>query len=107
MCKRLDKSKVNWSGLTGKGKVIVKVSTTWCSPCKKIQPLVEELATKYSSVAFYEIPDFDKWSKTERHQIPSVHKYPTFFFFKDGKLIEQRTCSRSNLKEKICKYLGV
>ena len=56
----LDKFKQLLFGLDNKTKVIVKFTASWCGPCKKIQPVVEELLnTLPKNIIFIEI-DIDE-----------------------------------------------
>ena len=61
------------------GLIVIKCSTAWCSPCKKIAPYYEAFVKRYPSVKFYNIdtdnvPDFE-----DANEVTSV---PTFLFIK-------------------------
>jgi thiol-disulfide isomerase/thioredoxin len=90
-------------------QTVIKVSTTWCKPCAKIRPLVDEIAKRYKNkVVFYEISNYDKMSKTDKKNLPfRVHSYPSFIFYRNGVIVKERTCNSKNLEEKMCKYLDV
>eukprot|EP01121_Diplochlamys_sp_Union-15-3_P007062 TRINITY_DN1768_c0_g1_i2.p1 TRINITY_DN1768_c0_g1~~TRINITY_DN1768_c0_g1_i2.p1 ORF type:complete len:200 (+),score=37.43 TRINITY_DN1768_c0_g1_i2:77-676(+) len=65
---------------------VVEFSAAWCGSCKAVQPKVEELSSKYNKVNFVSI-DIDKTeSLAKEYDVTSV---PTFFFFKDGKVISR------------------
>lgn len=64
--------------------VVVDFSATWCGPCKKVAPIVEELANDYSGkAAIGKVDVDDSPDLTERYGIRSV---PTILFFKNGEL---------------------
>lgn len=66
---------------TGKA-VVIDFWATWCGPCIKLGPVVEELAEKYGDQAI-----IGKLNIDENDQIASqfrVRNIPTVLFFKDG-----------------------
>ena len=80
---------------------VVKYSTTWCAPCKKITPLFEKLSEEdaYKSVLFLEVDceEAEDVAMDER-----VSSFPTFKFFKQGVLFEMFTgADESRLKKKL------
>jgi thioredoxin 1 len=65
--------------------VMVDVSTTWCGPCQRMAPVVEELATEYKGrIVFGQLDGDDNDRLMQQYHIKG---YPTFLFFKDGKEI--------------------
>jgi len=77
-------------------------SATWCGPCKRIAPIIEELATEYEGKAFIGKIDIEESPEvTEKFDIMSV---PTILFFKDGELQNDKivgAASKQILEEKI------
>jgi len=77
-------------------------SATWCGPCKRIAPIIEELATEYEGKAFIGKIDIEESSEvTEKFDIMSV---PTILFFKNGELQNDKivgAASKAALEEKI------
>lgn len=69
--------------------VLVKVSASWCGPCKVITPLIEEIADEFSdSVAVYSA-DVETFKDTgARYGLSSV---PTLMVMKAGELVAMRT----------------
>lgn len=64
-------------------KVFVKFWATWCSPCKMMAPIVEEVAAELTDVKVLEV-DIDESPITrEQYDIMSV---PSFLLFVDGEL---------------------
>ena len=61
-------------------------SATWCAPCKRLSPVISELAKSYKDQAMIGKVDIDEQSDfAAQHGIKSV---PTMIFFKEG--IEQK-----------------
>ena len=64
--------------------VVIDFWATWCGPCIKLGPVVEELAEKYADQAV-----IGKLNIDENDDIASenrVRNIPTVLFFKDGEL---------------------
>ncbi|MBU0709552.1 MAG: thioredoxin [Candidatus Omnitrophica bacterium] len=81
--------------------VLVDFWAAWCSPCKMIAPLLEELAKEYSKKIKIGKVDVEASPKTATAY--AVMSVPTIIFFKDGKIMEQvvGVLSMSGLKRKI------
>lgn len=67
------------------GKVVViDFWATWCGPCIKLGPVVEELAEKYGDKAIIGKLNIDEESEiVADNQVRSI---PTVLFFKNGEL---------------------
>ncbi|MDE6296320.1 MAG: thioredoxin [Muribaculaceae bacterium] len=64
--------------------VVVDFWATWCGPCLKLGPVVEELAEKYGDKAVIGKINIDEESDiVMENRIRSV---PTVLFFKDGEV---------------------
>jgi thioredoxin 1 len=62
--------------------VLVDFSATWCGPCKRLDPIVQQIADEYDGKAIICHLDVDDAPNTARkYQIMSV---PTCLFFKNG-----------------------
>lgn len=64
--------------------VVIDFWATWCGPCIKLGPVVEELAEKYADKAV-----IGKLNIDENDEIAAefrVRNIPTVLFFKDGEL---------------------
>lgn len=67
--------------------VVIDFWATWCGPCIKLGPIVEELAEKYADqvvIGKLNIDDNDEIASENR-----VRNIPTVLFFKDGELKER------------------
>ena len=68
------------------GVVLVDFWATWCAPCRRIAPIVDQLADEYRGRATVAKVDID-----ENPMTPSkfmVRGIPTLLLFKDGDLKE-------------------
>ncbi|MDR3326651.1 MAG: thioredoxin [Prevotellaceae bacterium] len=88
--------------LSANAVCVIDFSATWCGPCKKIAPIVEELAKNYEGRAFLGKVDVDEAPEiTERFGIRNV---PTILFFKNGEIQQDRVIGaidKSSLENKI------
>ena len=60
---------------------------TWCGPCKKIGPLVEELAAEYEGQAI-----IGKVNVEEEDDLVAqfgIRNIPTILYFKDGAVVDK------------------
>jgi len=73
----------------------------WCGPCRRVGPIVEELAGEYEGKIKIAKLNIDEGQKTASTY--GVMSIPTLMFFKDGKVVEQivGTVGKPELKEKI------
>lgn len=72
------------------GVVVVNWTATWCGPCQRIKPAIQELATTdiamEQKVRFRSV-DVDKCQElAEAFQAVTL---PTFMFFVQGKVVDQ------------------
>ena len=80
--------------------LVVDFSATWCGPCKKIAPIIDELAEEYDGRVNVGKCDVDENSDlATRFGIRSV---PTVLFFKNGELVDKTVGAGSKVmfKEK-------
>ena len=81
--------------------VVVKFGAEWCSPCKQISPVLEELADTYQDRLKYISVDVE-----ESYDIATEYKVrnvPTILFLKQGEVMDKvvGSTSRATLVEKI------
>ena len=71
------------------GPVLVDFSATWCGPCKKLEPVVEELAGDYEGRLKVVKVDVDQAREVAAKF--SVLAVPTLMLFRDGQVRDQLT----------------
>ena len=67
--------------------VVVDFWAEWCGPCKKIAPILDEIATEHADtlrVAKLNVDDHPDIGR--RYQVMSI---PTLLVFKDGELVKR------------------
>jgi thioredoxin 1 len=69
------------------GTVLVDFSATWCGPCKKLEPVVDEIAGDYDGRVKVVRVDVDKAPGTAAKF--AVMSVPTLIFFRDGQVRDQ------------------
>lgn len=62
---------------------------TWCEPCRKLSPVINQLADEYQpkGILFQKIDVDDQFSLAELYQVDS---FPTVIFLKDGQEVDRR-----------------
>ncbi len=73
---------INSSKLT-----VVDFFATWCGPCRKLGPILEEVETELSNkVNFKKINTDDNIDAAKEYQVSGL---PTLLVFKDGEVVER------------------
>lgn len=86
--------------------VVIDFWATWCGPCVRMAPIIDELAAEYEGsvvVGKYNVEEEGDLSATYR-----ITSLPTILFFKDGKKTDIRLAgsqTKANLKDAIEKLL--
>lgn len=87
----------NFDSLIAKGKVIVIFYADWCPPCKRMKPIIEELACELPADFVVIKVNIDYYRSIFNHY--NLETIPAILFFNNGTLVyEQR---ESTTKQKI------
>lgn len=85
--------------------VLVDFSATWCGPCKRLEPIVHEIAGDYDGRVKVVKVDVDRAPATAAKF--AVLSVPTLLFFRDGAVRDQITgvVPKRTIAERIDKVL--
>lgn len=73
--------------LDSKIPCLVDFWAEWCGPCRRVAPVVEEIADEFQGRFKVAKLNVDEGSKIA--SVYGVMSIPTLMFFKDGKVVEQ------------------
>ncbi len=79
----------NFNDVVNGGKpVVIDFWATWCGPCKRLAPVIEELAAQYDGKVIVGKCDIEENPElTDKFGIMSV---PTVVFIKDGQMVDSQ-----------------
>jgi thioredoxin 1 len=86
--------------------VLVDFWAEWCPPCKKVDPLLDELASEYDGqVRFTRLNADENYDAVVRY---GVHSLPTLLIFRGGREVGRQVgyAPRPQLKRQIDRALG-
>lgn len=89
------------SVINEKKYVIIDFWAPWCSPCKMLKPIIEEVEKEFQNITFLKINVDENEEICKKYNIMSI---PTLIFLTDGKEIK-RNIGYINKKE-LKKFLG-
>jgi thioredoxin 1 len=72
----------------GEPIALVDFSSSFCGPCARQMPILEQLADKHPDVKFFKVDISDCPETTSHYNIRSI---PTLILFKDGKEVYTKT----------------
>ncbi|MBI2957825.1 MAG: thioredoxin [Chloroflexi bacterium] len=89
MAKMIELSDDNFESAVLKSKtpVLVDFWAEWCTPCRMVAPILENLSTQYGDRLAFGKMNVDAGRKTATQY--GVQSIPTMLFFKDGKPMRQ------------------
>lgn len=92
--------------LDSKTPCLVDFWAEWCGPCRRVAPVVEEIADEFQGRVKVAKLNVDEGSKTASAY--GVMSIPTLMFFKDGKVVEQivGAVAKQELVAKLEELLG-
>lgn len=85
--------------------VVVDCWASWCTPCRMIAPIIDELARDYVGKILFGKLNVDESSEVvEQYQVMSI---PTLLVFKNGKFVDRIVGAqpRNMLESNITRYL--
>ena len=90
-----------WNFL-GERPALIDFFASWCGPCQRLSPIIDELADEYEgkvAIAKCDVGD-DGDEIAAQYRVRNV---PTILFFKDGKQVDKHvgTATKEELKAKI------
>ena len=68
--------------------VMVDFGDTWCGPCKRVEPLVEEISEEYAGKMIAVKCDVDECPDSARKFM--VMSIPTVLFLKGGQIVDKQ-----------------
>lgn len=78
----------NYGELLAQGKpMVIDFSAEWCGPCRKMAPIVEDLAEKYEGQVIVGSCDVDE-NEDLTGQF-GIRNIPAIVFIKDGKQVDK------------------
>lgn len=100
MAKQLTSS--NFADVLTNGElVVIDFWAEWCGPCKKLSPIVDELATEYEGTV--DIYKCDVEECDEACEKFGIRNIPTVVFVKNGEVVDRHvgTAKKDQLKEMV------
>jgi thioredoxin 1 len=80
--------------------VVIDFSAGWCSPCKMMAPIVEELSAEHTDVVIGKVDVDENPESSAKYGVRSI---PAIYFIKNGEVVDKiiGACKKSDLAAKI------
>jgi thioredoxin 1 len=87
--------------------VVLDFGATWCGPCKKLEPIIEQLGQEKNGAMI--VAKIDVGEAPSIAQKFGVMGVPTVIFLKDGEPVHQFTgvVSKDKFSQMLSQHLGV
>ncbi len=94
----------NYESETSKGLVFVDFWAAWCGPCRRMAPILDEIATEYKDSVKIGKVNVDNYKKFSIDK--GIQALPTIVVYKDGKEVDRimGLVSKDRLVEVIKEY---
>ena len=94
----------NYESETAKGLVFVDFWAAWCGPCRRMAPILDEIATEYKDSVKIGKVNVDNYKKFSIDK--GIQALPTIVVYKDGKEVDRimGLVSKDRLVEVIKEY---
>ena len=79
-------SESNFDSIVGTKPALIDFNATWCGPCKKIAPIIEELANENPDLLVGAVDVDMQPMLAARFQVRSI---PTVLLLKNGEVVKQ------------------
>ena len=93
----------NYSEVLGQGKpMVLDFWATWCGPCRKIAPTIQELADQYEGQVIIGKVNIEEEADDLVAEF-GIRNIPTILFMKDGQVVDKvvGAAPKSTLEEKL------
>lgn len=95
-------TEANYNELAAQGKpMVLDFWATWCGPCRKVAPIIEELANDYEGQVIISKVDIEE-NEALAAQF-GVRNIPTILYIKNGEVVDKQVgaAPRAVLEEKL------
>jgi thioredoxin 1 len=96
----------NYKNFVSSTESVVYITTSWCSPCRMLAPIVEEVATEFEGKV--QIGKLDAEEAKEITDELGIRNVPTILYMKNGQVFDKSigAVQKSVLVEKINNLLN-
>ena len=90
--------------IASKATALIDIYGDWCSPCKTLEPILEELSTEKTNVAFYKV---DADSNPDLMAKLGVRSIPTLLYLQNGEIKDKTVgiLSKTIISQKLDNFL--